>query len=590
MNRMIAQVVCCALFVALSAPVASAQPQAPIEWGEARLLMAAPEDSGGWRPVAQGDTIVLLGQCQDTAYHQWYATVCVSGNNGLSWSPWHVLGDLGQAFHDSWAEAVFTSQAILCCTETQDAACGFYCTTDLGMTWQRPQATRYFLHRPVVRHDTVFGALFHDSVTWTGDEGRSFAAAREVGFDSGAGIVDVAVSATSLHAVTVRGRGPYSNQCIGYARGPLYAGPFDPVQHLNENILWTTDAYVTFGEDGTGMILSQVRYYPPAPTLGAILVNISHDDGRSWSAADTLTPFQSADYIGQGVEHCGHLWFVYWWDTTRAPGFTRGGARYAFSANNGRCWYPSAQVEDDPWDYGGISCADVSPSRVRLYVSCDWWQGEWGDYYLQWEGQIMSDSLSPLILPLAWPADTVTEGDTLAWAAQASDNDTLSEVRVRICSDVDSCWTVLLLFAGADSFRTVWVVPGEGLHRYRFEAEDFWENVSTYPDSGWLSFVAEPRSNVNDPFILRPSSFILSVFPNPVNSVAVIELQLPSFGAEAQIELFDVLGRRVRQNTVRNVSGSTRLFLDVTSWPSGLYFLKASCGTQQVHEKLLVLK
>jgi hypothetical protein len=367
------------------------------------------------------------------------------------------------------------------------------------------------------------------------------------------------------------------------------------VRILNDNIFWSNTAHIEFDEDGWGMILSSVDYTPPAPSYEAVLLNTSHDDGVTWSPPDTLTPVRSALAYNEDIVRQGHLWLAYWWDTAHQAGFDRGGVWCRFSANRGRSWYPNQQVEGIGWSGGAVGHGEINGNRTHVSAFCYELDNAGGNYFLEWEGQLRIDSLPPVIgrvtvLPELVPVDT-----TVAFCAVASDNDSLWRIEVvvhRRWEALDS--TVITLERIPDgSFVGEWQVPVDtAQYVYYYRAEDMWENVSYSPAAGPADpyVVHVGAITAVDPFIVHPSSFILSVFPNPVNSVAVIELQLPSFGAEAQVELFDLLGRRVYENTIRNVSGSRRLFLDVSSWSSGLYFVKASCGARQVHEKVLVLK
>jgi hypothetical protein len=570
-----------------------AQPQAPIEWGAMRLLMQMPEEESFAQDVYPcGDTLVLHGGRRDSVTSQYYPALAVSGDNGNTWSPWAILGEPGELHHSGLAQVVFLNSGIYCCAETRRSRGGFYRSTDLGQSWQPPPTVLPVLHFKARRGDTLVCVSGVDSITWTADCGLTFAPLRDAGLGEWASAQDIGISNGWVHVVTCLLFDPYETRMrLRYARAPLVSGPFEPVQILNDNIFWSNAAHIEFDEDGWGMILTSVDYTPPAPSYEAILLNTSHDDGVTWSPPDTLTPVRSAGAYNEDIVRQGYLWLAYWWDSTRQAGFGDGGVWCRFSANRGRSWYPNQQVEGIGWEGGAVGHGEIHGHRTHVSVICYELDNVPGNYFLEWEGQIRRDSLSPLILPLVWPADTVTEGDTLVWAAQASDNDTLSEVRLRICSDVDSCWTVLLPISGADLFRTSWVVPDEGFYRYRFEAEDFWENVSIYPDSGWLSFVAERRSNVNDPFILHPSSFGVLVFPNPSNGWPRLELVPEWFQhGPVKVSLYNVMGQRVWASTLSTGSHTIPLAADVPCSSSGIYWVQVENRDRVEREKVLVTK
>jgi hypothetical protein len=580
------------IFIALSISPASAQPQAPITWSETRLLrqVSYPPYRTG-EVFCHGDTVALVNR--DFGNGQNYPAVSVSGDNGGTWSPWYHFS--GPNYETATRAIVgFTSTAVFATAPTDDYLRGIYVTTDLGGTWQRPQDSLCGLYFMCQRGDTLF-CWMHDQggigTTWTADLGRTFAPPRYAGWEIA--IYGLAASAATLHAIGNE-MGDSSTYRLRYTRAPLLDGPFEPTRILNPDTAGVTVSHIACDDSGTVMILSAVDYEGSLSGF-AMWLNISRDDGLTWSPADTLTPYQSCGHFSEDVLRCGHLWLLYWADSTTSPGFERGGTWCRFSANNGRSWYPNQQVEGADWSAGRINGGYLGPDWARLHVACNVLDGVTEHDYLQWTGQIRRDSLAPLwdqvtVLPELVPVDT-----TVASAATASDNDSLWRMEVvvhRRWEAPDS--TVIALDRTADgSFEGDWRVPVDtAQYVYYYRAEDMWENVSYCPAAGPADpyVVHVGAITAADPFILHPSSFILSVFPNPVNNVAVIELQLPSFAAEAQLELYDLLGRRVYENTIHNASGTTRVFLDVSSWPSGLYFVKAICGTRQVHQKLLVLK
>jgi len=110
---------------------------------------------------------------------------------------------------------------------------------------------------------------------------------------------------------------------------------------------------------------------------------------------------------------------------------------------------------------------------------------------------------------------------------------------------------------------------------------DFWL-VKTGPDP-----VSVPESD----FILHPSSFILSSYPNPFNSSATIRFALPTPGM-VSVTLVDPLGRRVQEMTPSSwfEAGWHRLSLDAAHLPAGKYFVVLHTGEDVLETPVTVVK
>ena len=377
-----------------------------------------------------------------------------------------------------------------------------------------------------------------------------------------------------------------------YARGPLLTGAFNPVEILNPNIGWTDDAAIAFGEDGTGMILSCNEYRPPAPDLGAIVLNITRDDGLTWSPADTLTPYESAAYYWLDIWHWNHWWLACWIDTMRDPGFANWGLRCTFSPNNGRFWYPSQQIDGSgSYQVRGV-CGELRPPWVRICMA-GWYYlvRPNGYYFSEWDGQIHADSLAPSVSEVHLPPDTVAVGDTLIFSVTAVDNDTVFDVRLDIQCEQDSSWTVVMNRAPTDTFLASWRVPRAGRYRYQLAAEDLWENTSTYPTTGWATFVTEGWIDaVNDPSTFLAGSFTVTIFPNPFNSTTTISLNIPLATRHVTLTTFNLLGQVVREDRLPASVGQIVYHYDAAALASGIYLLRAEAGRFSSTQKIVLLR
>lgn len=87
-----------------------------------------------------------------------------------------------------------------------------------------------------------------------------------------------------------------------------------------------------------------------------------------------------------------------------------------------------------------------------------------------------------------------------------------------------------------------------------------------------------------------PSEFAVSVYPNPFNSVAVVELQLPVFTKHITLTLYNLMGQTVSEVTLQPTDTHLQYTLRAGDLPSGLYLLQADAGHWQQAKKLLLLK
>ncbi|HEY3294557.1 MAG TPA: T9SS type A sorting domain-containing protein [bacterium] len=94
----------------------------------------------------------------------------------------------------------------------------------------------------------------------------------------------------------------------------------------------------------------------------------------------------------------------------------------------------------------------------------------------------------------------------------------------------------------------------------------------------------------DDPVILPPSSFRLSVFPNPFNGTATINLTLPDFTELVDLNLYNIAGQSVYHQVVKVTSLQMHLRLNATDLSTGVYFLRATARKQSATTKLLLLK
>ena len=685
------------LMVASLGVAVHAQPQAPIEWQPVRLLMDAPDSLDVNYVYAKGDTIVLVATREIAEPPYDLAAVSISGNNGQTWSPWHVFRRNDGFGHNT--TVAFTSQGVLLCTNSQGDNRGFFRTTDLGASWTAPLSLYPYLRILTTRGDTVFcttlGGDGSGRVTWTTNGGISFAPLRLLNLP-GFYIDDLAVSDSVIVAIDVIFWGSYPYNDLYYTSALRVGGAFPEPHRFNPQYVQTYEGSIEMDPDGFGMIISWTRYESLFPGYGAILLNQTHDHGVSWSEPDTLCPTETA--CCSFMAHRDHLWVITWVDTIAPPPYTHWGMWYTLSANRGRSWYPRQHAFEFTVGGGDFGKFDVQADAARLYGAFHWWNGVRGDYFFQWEGIIHPDTLPPFIaladsLPSVIAADTVVmfraeaqdndslwkvevvlrrgggedsiavplshdsdgfyraawptvfdasgwlyyyraedmwenvsyyppEGPASPWVVGfprdtvppviseplqidsvvecvqelmfecvARDNDRIERVVVFLYDTVGGVNDTLLLNPGpADHFRAFWVAPYDtGSWFYAYQALDRWGNLARVPESGNWSFHVGPLS-ASDDFILHPTSFSLSVFPNPFNATAEIRYVLPRTG-RISLRVYDMLGREVAVLADQDETmGEYRVVFDAAALPSGIYFLRVQSGSVNQTRKLLLLK
>jgi len=79
----------------------------------------------------------------------------------------------------------------------------------------------------------------------------------------------------------------------------------------------------------------------------------------------------------------------------------------------------------------------------------------------------------------------------------------------------------------------------------------------------------------------------ISIYPNPCSNFVIIEIDDVSFMKNAEIDIFDVLGKKVNVSIAKN---SNSYIADTRPLSEGLYFLRLKSADAEVVKKLQVLK
>lgn len=82
----------------------------------------------------------------------------------------------------------------------------------------------------------------------------------------------------------------------------------------------------------------------------------------------------------------------------------------------------------------------------------------------------------------------------------------------------------------------------------------------------------------------------LKVYPNPFNPIATINVSIP-IQMDAQLKVFDIAGRLVKDFNVKNLEKGVHPFLfDGTMFTSGIYLVRFTHGDKNLDEKMILLK
>jgi hypothetical protein len=129
-------------------------------------------------------------------------------------------------------------------------------------------------------------------------------------------------------------------------------------------------------------------------------------------------------------------------------------------------------------------------------------------------------------------------------------------------------------FAGTTDARWNWWGDSTGPYHAEFNPEGQGDEITGnvefdpwYTDSLMSHDAADEQPAI-------PKGYSLSVFPNPFNSTTRLKL-VAGDAAIISLELFDILGRRVRELWSGPVLGEHEISFSADNLPSGIYFARA---------------
>jgi hypothetical protein len=525
-----------------------------------------------------GDTIIFAGTVpNDNSPPQFCPAVIASQDNGQTFGEWqcldssiysypvcHLFGGSGKAFAlvQMWLDR----------------------SMNAGLTWlinRQPQAN-WVIYWGVMTGDNVItiegraSPLLYRMVI-SADGGAQWNPG--VSLDMLPDVEFFDVAATQSHLLLLASLDTIST--LGVARGSLDGESWSPFVSLPNSSPGGYGVSFIIGDTTSEIVMVRERIYTQGWDNGEFYVFRSTDGGQSWEDRRHLSDAHpiSLFYCVPELFYHTKLWGVVWEDFYN-PDTTRWGVYCRLSANHGKDWYPAQSLGLDVpgMNYSG---GQFVGDEMRVY----WNDG--GDYGTA-TGILTPDTSAPAITLELIAPDTVHANDTLTFQATVDENDTLSEVRVALADSNGALPAVVLVRAEQFIYEGSFVVPHAGVFSYRGEAEDFWENIGADPDSGWRVFATEGFSEAHDAIIVSPSSFSLSLYPNPSNGWPMLTLA-PEWirHGPATIAVYNVVGQKFSEV---NVSKEIVRLGGGCEAGTGIYFARVTNGQRTAVVKFLIVK
>jgi hypothetical protein len=539
-----------------------------------------------------GDTLVFIGAMPDSQTPPWYrAGVISSFDNGSTFSNWQILDSTLQGGPSPRCHLFGFQSDVFAFVEGRVVR-----STDAGITWvtNRERLPHQSINIGYHSANRVFSLdryYNNDSLIYTAslseDRGDHWRIGVPVPDDISDGVQPGSIAATQ-NRILILGYDRTSASTLTVSSGDRNAANWQSFVDLSGPPQVNANPPFLLGDSlsETAMVLQEVA--TTSWTRADLYLNRTTDGGRTWDGARNLSeghPLQRLNALPE-LFYRGKLWGVIWEDWWN-PDSTQWGVYSRISANHGKDWYPAQPLGLDmpSMEYSGGQFVD---NEVRVY-----W-GSIGYDYGTATGIMTPDTLPPSITLIQVPDSTSEAHQAVQFIAHVVDNDTLSEVTLLLNWGDGGVFSYPMIRGDNDSYSFTFQLPEEARYLYKIQAEDFWENVGSYPDSGWASFHTVHWSAVDPGFIVHPSSFILSCFPNPFNPTTTISFSLPKAGY-IDLNVYDVTGRLVRCLAGGHIGpplqvGTHDIAFEGSDLPSGIYFVLMEAGEFAQTRKMVLLK
>lgn len=582
------------LYLFLGYGFADAQPQAPVVWSETRWLGldSVPTVS---QVVPMGDTLALCGIDGGQAL----SYTAYSYNNGMTVSDWQLVQSL-QPENNAVQLAGSEGRVLLVRIYTGSVPWQSWIriSSDGGASWTSDRYSMTGGHRYVFLTG-LLGASIRTNVA----DGIRSAITTNAGetWQPEVIVPQGDTLSTTIHSLAI------SQQSLILLAHRMMPSPIFHVLMYSTSsdtgMSWSTmeefpglptqsgslNSYSIAADHLSSVAIASTTWYPGFSTPQELWMHRTTDGGQTWEDGRRLTDSATVRLGAEPVMFCrGKLWGIAWPDV-RGEGLPD--LQWKFSANHGRDWYPEQIVALEVrgvWE----TCGQFDGDSVKLYrIENTDQDGQLLDVRTV-SGAIESDITPPEIFPEIVPNDSVNVGDTLSFVVSASDNDTLSSVRMILERIGEEQVVVEFLYASEFMWEANWYVEQSGNYQYSFEAEDFWENIGFLADTSTFRFVTRGLSTHAHPEFVQ--TWAVEVYPNPANLTPILRLSESWFEhGDVAIRALNLLGQEVgRMNLVPSRGQSGILVLDPVfqNVTSGVYLLVVHNAIRHTAVKALILR
>ncbi|PEN08714.1 hypothetical protein CRI93_02850 [Longimonas halophila] len=282
--------------------------------------------------------------------------------------------------------------------------------------------------------------------------------------------------------------------------------------------------------------------------------------------------------------------------------------RIVITADAGLTVGPGTQVRFDVSQFGGIT----APGDVTVYSRPDVGTGPFTDVPTAVETNdgvtelvatvdgfsefVFVSTSGPLPVELsAFDATLNDEDAVLVWETLSETGNAGFEVQRAAGSVNESVETSHWGVSTGESWQTIATLDGAGTtdtpQSYQFTDTDLPYAVDS------LSYrLRQIDTDGTESFseaitVARPvqATELLPTYPNPVRSQATVRFAVPE-RQDVRIDLYDLMGRRIRTVVDTNVEGRTEAQLDVSDLASGTYFLRMQTKGHTETQRITVVR